>query len=234
LIVTTIAGARAAQRATSTIPIVMASMNDPVGNGIVASLARPGANTTGLATLNEDVTPKLIELLQTLFPKATSIAAIVNPLNPSNLRYVESVRAGAGAIGVGVHVLQLKAPAELNAVFDAIAAQKSDVILIIPDAGTHDLNDRIAALSLARRLPVISTAPELTAAGGLVSYGVSRLVNYRRSAYFIRKILDGTKPADLPVEQPTNILLSINLKTARALGLRVTDAVLVRADEVIR
>ena len=233
LIVTTIAGARAAQRATATIPIVMASMNDPVGSGLVASLARPGGNTTGLATLNQDVTPKLMEILHVLLPKATSIAVLFNPANPSNLAYLDSTRAAAGAIGVAVQAFELKTPAELNAVFDKLAEQKPDALLVVPDAATLDLSDRIAALSLRDRIPVLATAPELTAAGGLVSYGVSRRENYRRAGYFIRKILDGMKPADLPVEQPTKILLSINLKTARAFGLSIPDAILVRADEVI-
>jgi len=233
LIVTTIAGARAAQRATTTIPIVMASMNDPVGSGLVASLARPGGNTTGLATLNQDVTPKLMEILHVLLPKSTSIAVLFNPANPSNLAYLDSTRIAASTIGVAVQAFELKTPAELNAVFDRLAAQKPDALLVVPDAATLDLSDRIAALSLRDRIPVLATAPELTAAGGLVSYGVSRRENYRRSGYFIRKILDGMKPADLPVEQPTKILLSINLKTARAFGLSIPDAILVRADEVI-
>jgi len=233
IIVTTIAGARAAQRATSTIPIVMASMNDPVGSGLIASLARPGGNTTGLATLNQDVTPKLMELIHLLFPKAASIAAMFNPANPSNPVYVQRTRAEAEKIGVTAHAHELKTPAELNGVFDKLAAQKPDALLVVPDAGTLDLSARIAALSLQHRIPVVSTAPELTAAGGLLSYGVSRQENYRRSGYFIRKILDGTKPADLPVEQPTKILLSLNLKSARAFGLSVPDAIMVRADEVI-
>jgi putative ABC transport system substrate-binding protein len=233
LIVTTIAGARAAQRATTTIPIVMASMNDPVGSGLVASLARPGGNTTGLATLNQDVTPKLMEILHVLLPKAISIAVLFNPANPSNLAYVDSTRTAAGTIGVAVQAFELKTSAELNAIFDKLAAQKPDALLVVSDAATLDLSDRIAALSLRDRIPVLATAPELTAAGGLVSYGVSRRENYRRAGYFIRKILDGMKPADLPVEQPTKILLSINLKTARAFGLSIPDAILVRADEVI-
>jgi putative ABC transport system substrate-binding protein len=233
LIVTTIAGARAAQRATTTIPIVMASMNDPVGSGLVASLARPGGNTTGLATLNQDVTPKLLEILHLMLPKAASIAVVFNPANPSNLAYVESTRAAAGTIGVVVQAFELKTPAELNSVFDKLAGQKPDALLIVPDAATLDLSDRIATLALRDRIPILSTAPELTAAGGLVSYGVSRRENYRRSGYFIRKILDGNKPADLPIEQPTKILLSLNLKTAKILGISVPDAIHVRADEVI-
>ena len=147
---------------------------------------------------------------------------------------MDSIRAAAGQISVAVRAYELKTPAELDGVFDTLAAERPNALLIVPDAATLDLGERIAALSLRNKLPVISTAPELTAAGGLVSYGVSREENYRRSAYFIRKILDGTQPADLPVEQPTKILLSINVKTAQAFGLAVPEHdILVRADEVI-
>ena len=172
----------------------MASMNDPVGSGLIASLARPGGNTTGLATLNQDVTPKLMELIHLLFPKAASIAAVFNPANPSNLVYVQRIRAEAEKIGVTAHAYEIKTPAELNGVFDKLAAQKPDALLVVPDAGTLDLSAPIAALSLRHGIPVVSTAPELTATGGLVSYGVSRQENYRRSGYFIRKILDASSP----------------------------------------
>ena len=229
IVVGTIAAARAAQRATSAIPIVMASMNDP----IVASLARPGGNTTGMATLNQDVSPKLVEFLHGLLPRATVFAVLFNPANPSNPAYLESARAQAAARGIALQPLALNAPGELNDIFLAITARKPDALLVLPDAATLDRGTRIAALGLEHRLPLISTDADLTAAGGLISYGISRRDNYRRSAYFVRKVLDGVKPADLPVEQPTRILLSVNLKTARELGLSVPDAILVRADEVI-
>jgi putative ABC transport system substrate-binding protein len=233
IVVGTIAAARVAQRATSAIPIVMASMNDPVGNGIVASLARPGGNTTGMATLNQDVSPKLVEFLHGLLPRATVFAVLFNPANPSNPAYLESARAQAAPRGIALQPFALNAPGELNDVFLAITARKPDALLVLPDAATLDRGTRIAALGLEHRLPLISTDADLTAAGGLISYGISRRDNYRRSAYFVRKVLDGVKPADLPVEQPTRILLSVNLKTARELGLSVPDAILVRADEVI-
>ena len=233
IIVSTIAAVRAAQRATSVIPIVMTSMNDPVGNGIVASLARPGGNTTGMATLNEDVSPKLVEFLHDLLPGATASAVLFNPANPSNPAYLESAQTQAAAVGIAVQPYALNAPAELDDAFVAIAARKSDAVLVMPDAATLDLGARIAALGIQHRLPIISTDADLTRAGGLISYGVSRRENYRRSAYFVKKVLDGVKPADLPVEQPTQILFSVNLKTAKALGLSMPDAILVRADEVI-
>ena len=233
IMVTTIAGARAAQRATSVIPIVMASMNDPVANGLVASLARPGANTTGMASLNQDVTTKLLEFLHALLPNAVAIACLFNPANPSNTVFLDNVRVQAVPLGIKVQDFAVITPGELNATFDAIAAQRPDALLVLPDAATLDLGARIAALALQHRIPVVSTDSDLTTSGGLISYGTSRRATYRRSAYFVKKILDGAKPADLPVEQPTQILLSINLKTAKTLGLTVPPSLLATADEVI-
>jgi putative tryptophan/tyrosine transport system substrate-binding protein len=233
IIVTTISAGRAAQRASSVVPIVMANINDPAGSGLVASLARPGANTTGLATLNQDLTPKLLEILQNVLPKASSIAVLFNPANPSNVVFLGRVRGVAGPLGIKVGDFAVNMPGELNPAFDAIALQRPDAIVVIPDAATLDLAVRIAALQLQHRIPVLSTDSDLTNAGGLISYGSSRRENYRRSAYFVKKVLDGVKPADLPVEQPTRILLSVNLKTAKVLGRDVPPALLARADEVI-
>jgi len=233
LIVSTIAAARAAQQATSAIPIVMTSINDPVGYGLVASLARPGGNTTGLATLSQDVTPKLVEFLQAVLPKATRVAVLFNPSNPSNPVFLDNVRAQTKPLGIAVKDFALSGPDELNSIFVAIGAQGPDALLIMPDAGTLDLGARIAALALQHRIPVLSIDADLTRSGGLISYGLSRRNNYRRSAYFVKRILDGVKPADLPVEQPTRILLSVNLKTAQALGLAVPPSLLAIADEVI-
>ena len=211
----------------------MANINDPVGSGLVASLARPGGNTTGLASLYQDVTPKLLEFLHTVLPNATAIAVLFNPANPSNAVFLDKVRVEASPLGIKVQDFSVKTPGELDTAFDAIAVQRPDAVLVIPDAATLDLGVRIAALQLQHRIPVVSTDSDLTSAGGLISYGSSRRENYRRSAYFVKKVLDGAKPADLPVEQPTRILLSVNLKTAKVLGLDVPPAVLARADEVI-
>ena len=233
IIVNTITAARAAQRATTVIPIVMATMNDPVGNGLIASLSRPGGNTTGLATLNQDVTPKLVEILREVLPKALAIAAIFNPANPSNQLYLQSAQTEAARFGMTVEGYPVKSPDELDRAFGLVAAQGADGLLVIPDAATNDLRTRIAYLALQNRIPVVSTDPDLTSAGGLISYGISRRENFRRSAYFVKKILDGEKPADLPVEQPTRIQLSINLKTAKTLALMLPASMLALADEVI-
>lgn len=233
IMVTTVKAARAAQSATTTIPIVMTMMNDPVGNGLVASLAHPGANTTGMATLNKDVTPKLLELLRTALPKATNIAVLFNPTNPSNNIFLERVRFHAVSFGITAQSFAVKSPEELNAAFSAIVEQHPQALLVIPDAGTLDMSPRIATLALENQIPVFSTDNELAGAGGLVSYGISRRDTYRHSAYFVKKVLEGVKPADLPVEQPIRILLSVNLKTAKALGLSVPPPLLVAAEEVI-
>jgi len=233
IVVTTIAAARAAQRATTVIPIVMASINDPVGSGIVASLARPGGNTTGMATLNQDVTPKLVQFLHILLPKATAFAAFFNPANPSNPAMLDNLRIRTEPIGVSVRAIEVNIPAKLNDAFAAVVAQQSDALLVIPDAATLNLIQRTADFGLQHRIPVISTNSELTSAGGLISYGSSRRETYRRSAYFVKKVLEGVKPADLPVEQPTRVILSINLKTARILDLPIPDALLATADDVI-
>jgi putative tryptophan/tyrosine transport system substrate-binding protein len=233
IMVTTIAAAHAAQRTTSVIPIVMTSLNDPVGNGLVASLARPGGNTTGMATLNQDVTPKLLELLHSFLPKATTIAVLFNPTNPSNREYVNSLRVQSVSLGIAIQDIAMKTPDQLNTALGAITGQRPDALLVMPDAGINDLGARIAAFSGQYRIPVASVDADLTRAGGLISYGISRRENYRRSAYFVKKILDGAKPGDLPVEQPTRVLLSVNLKTAKTLGLAVPPSLLVAADEVI-
>jgi putative ABC transport system substrate-binding protein len=233
IVVGTVAAARAAQAASSTIPVVMALMNDPVGNGLVASLARPGGNTTGMASLNQDVTSKQLELLNSVLPKATTIAALFNPTNPSNAPILENVRVQAASRGITVRDFAVNTPDELDAAFRTIAIQRPDALLVMPDAAIQDLGMRIATLALQHRLPVISTNPDVTSVGGLMSYGISRRDAYRRSAYFVKKVLDGANPADLPVEQPTQILLSVNLKTAKALGLTIPSALLGIADEII-
>jgi ABC-type uncharacterized transport system substrate-binding protein len=232
IIATTIAAVRAAQRASSTIPIVMTTINDPVGAGLVASLARPGGNTTGIANLSEDVTPKVLEILHMIIPTATRIAALFNPANPSNLSMLDKVQAYARIIGTMVQPAEVKAPGELEREFGAIIGLRPDALLVINDASILDLRERIMGLALQHRLPVASSYPEFTDAGAIAGYGPPRLELYRRSAYYVKRILDGAKPADLPVEQPTR-LQSINLKTAKALGISIPDSVLARADRVI-
>ncbi len=233
ILATTFAAVRAVQRASPTTPIVMTTINDPVGTGLIASLARPGGNVTGIANLTEDLTPKVLELLRAIMPNAAVIATLFNPGNPSNLVMLDRIRAHAGTIGVTVQPSEIKSPSDLPQVLETIVGRRPDALLVINDASILDMRERIATFALQRRLPTASSFPEFTDAGALAGYGPPRLDLYRRSAYYVKRILDGAKPADLPVEQPTRIELSVNLKTARALGIAIPDSLLARADRVI-
>ena len=229
----TIASVLAAQRLSPPVPVVMVAVNDPVGTGLVASLAQPGGHTTGTATLNQDVTPKILEFVRTVIPKATVIAALINPSNPTHPTMLDNLRMQAGAIGITVIPFELKAPDALDAVFSSIAERHPDALQIISDSGNLDLSDRIAALALAGRLPTFASTPSFAKFGGLIAYGATIEPLWIRSGYFVKRIMDGTKPADLPVEQPTRIELWVNLKTAKALGLTIPAALLTSANEVI-
>jgi putative ABC transport system substrate-binding protein len=233
ILVNTIASVRAAQSLSPPVPVVMLSINDPVGTGLVASLARPGGFTTGMATLNEDLTPKLIEFQREIIPKATTIAALYNPANPTNPVFIANLGKVAGAMGMRVLPVALKSPGELDSVFAALVAQRPDTLQLVADSGNIDLGDRIAALALAHRIPSFSTVTTFAEFGGLMVYGVSVRSLLIRATSFVKRILDGAKPGDLPVEQPTKIELIINLKTAKALGLSIPPALLSRADDVI-
>jgi putative tryptophan/tyrosine transport system substrate-binding protein len=233
ILVNTIASVRAAQSLTPPIPVVMLAINDPVGTGLVASLARPGGYTTGMATLNEDLTPKLVEFQREVIPKATTIAALFNPANPTNPIFLGNLRTVAGAMGMHVLPVALKSPDELDSVFSTLAAQHPDTLQLVADSGNLDLSDRIAALALAHRLPSFSTVTSYAEFGGLMAYGISLRALFIRAASFVERILDGAKPGDLPVEQPTKIELVINLKAAKTLGLSIPPTLLSRADQVI-
>jgi len=233
IVVTTISAARAAQRASATIPIVMTGLIDPVGQGLIASLARPGGNTTGLANLAQDVMPKLVEILRATFPAIKVIAILFNPANPANRELSKAMPAQASSIGVTVRPVEFRSAGELDATFAALAQQRPEALVVMSDAALYDLREPISALALRHRLPTIAYIPEFTDVGALMSYGPPRRAMYRRAADYVKKILTGTKPADLPVEQPTQVELSINLQTAKALGITIPDTVLARADRVI-
>jgi len=228
-----IASVRAAQRLTPPVPVIMLSINDPVGAGLVASLAKPGGHTTGMANLNEDLTPKLLEFQRAIVPKATVIAALFNPANPTNPVFLDDLRVRAGAMGMTVLPVELKSPDALDATFSALVARQPDALHIISDSGNFDLSDRIAALALAHRFPSFATSSIFAESGGLMAYGASRKQLFIRSAYFVKRILEGANPGDLPVEQATQIELWINLKTAKALGLTIPPSLLTTADQLI-
>jgi putative tryptophan/tyrosine transport system substrate-binding protein len=233
ILVNTIASVRAAQGLSPPVPVVMLAINDPVGAGLVAGLAKPGRATTGMATLNEDLTPKLLEFQRAILPNAATIAAVVNPANPTNLTFLNNLRVAAEKIGMTVQPVELKTPSALQPAFSSLAAKRPDVLQIISDSGTLDLSDQIAALALANRIPSFASSTSFAQVGGLLAYGPSRVTMFKRSAYFVKRILEGTNAGDLPVEQPTRIELIVNLRTAKALGLTIPLHLQQLADEVI-
>jgi putative tryptophan/tyrosine transport system substrate-binding protein len=226
--------ALAAKAASTTVPIVFAIASDPVQLGLVASLNRPGGNVTGVVTLNVEIAPKRLELLHELFPTATSFALLVNPTDPALAEPVsESVQAAARAFGIKLHVLHASSEAEFDAAFATAVRLQAAGLVVGPDSLFNTRVEQLAALSARHALPTVYQWREFTAAGGLLSYGSSVTDVYRRAGVYTGRILNGEKPADLPVEQTTKVELFINLKTAKALGLTVPTALLVRADEVI-
>jgi ABC-type uncharacterized transport system substrate-binding protein len=221
IITNTIASVRAAQRLTPPIPIVMSPINDPVGNGLISSLARPGGLTTGVATLNEGLATKMLEFQRTVIPQLRTIVALYNPGNPSNPRAVDDLRTRAAEASITVLPIALPSPKELDVALAAIAAAKPDTLQVISDSGTFDVSDRIAAFAIVQRLPSFSTFSNFTEFGGLLTYGPSRRKMLMRSGYYVKRILEGANPGELPVEQPTAIELGINLKTAAVLGINI-------------
>ncbi len=233
ILVVTIASVRAAQRATKTIPIVFISTNDPVGTGLVASLARPGGNTTGLSSMAEDRAPKLVQLAREVLPNASRIAVLINPLNPSNGPIFEQLRATASTIGMAADAVEVSAPDRIDDALTALSKQRPDALIGGFDYIIFDQRDRIVALAITHGIPVFAPSPVYADAGALLGYGVSPQAFYGRAAVYVKKILSGVKPADLPVEQPTKFQLVVNLKTAKTLGLTIPQSILARADEVI-
>jgi putative ABC transport system substrate-binding protein len=199
----------------------------------VASLSKPAGNTTGLANLEEDLTTKLLEFQRIIVPTATTIAALFNPRNPTHPYFLEKLQAQAEAFSMKLLPAELKTPDALEDVFAELAAQRPDTLQIMSDSGIFDLSDRIAALAQMHRIPSFATLPEFVGVGGLLAYGASRRRLFIRSGYYVKRILEGSLPGDLPVEQPTRVELSINLRTAKALNLVVPTTLLVQADEVV-
>ena len=226
--------ALAAKSATTTIPIVFLVGGDPIAIGLVASLARPGGNLTGVTNLTAEVGPKRLEMLRAVAPTATTIALLVNPKSPDLAEpQVQELQVAARGLGLQLHVLNASTEREIDAAFATLVQLRADGLVIVPDATFTNQAEQIAALALRYRVPAIFQYPEFTAAGGLMSYGSNLRDMLRLSGLYTGRILKGEKPADLPVQQATKVELIINLKTARALGLTMPTALLVRADEVI-
>ncbi len=224
--------AQAAVRATSTIPIVMATGNNPLDVGI-SSLAHPTGNITGVITLVSEIAPKRFELLRELLPRATRIASLVDLDNPSSVYAEQDTEAAAKSVGISLQVLSVHGPDELEGAFNSMLERGVDGLIIQVSAMFFGERSRLAEMAAKRRIPTMVSERAFAQAGCLVTYGTSFVDNFRRAAEYVDKILKGAKPADLPVEQPTKFELVINLKTAKALGLDVPLQLQQRADEVI-
>jgi putative ABC transport system substrate-binding protein len=228
------AATRAAQQATRTIPIVMSLVNDPVGSGLVASLARPGGNVTGLTIMSPDLVGKQLELLKEVVPKVSRVALLRHPDNPASAAQLREAEAAAQALGLRLQTLEARSPQEIDGAFAAMTRERAGALLVIPDTLFWSQRRQIVELAVKRRLPSMRMGEAYAEAGGLMSYGPSYLDLERRAATFVDKILKGANPADLPVAQPTKFELVINLKTANQLGLKIPPNVLARANRVIR
>jgi putative ABC transport system substrate-binding protein len=227
------AATRAVQLTTRTIPIVMTLVNDPVGSGLVASLARPGGNVTGLTVMSPDLAGKQLQLLKEVVPKVSRVAVLRNPDNPAATAMLREAEAAARALGMRLQTLEARNPPEIDSAFAAMTRERAGALLILPDGVFLSQRSQIAELAVKRLLPSIRQSSAFPEAGGLMSYGANYLDLERRAATFVDKILKGAKPADLPVAQPTKFELVINLRTAKAIGLTIPPALLQRADQVI-
>jgi putative ABC transport system substrate-binding protein len=223
--------AQAAQRATKAIPIVATGTADPVAAGLVASLARPGGNITGPATISHELVGKELELLRAIVLRVSRVAVLWNPANPGNASQLRAAEAAVPALGVRLQPVEVRAPGEIDRAFAAMTREGVGALLVLLDAIFYDQRARIIDLAAKNRLPAVYGHSVFADAGGLMTYAANR---FDISATYVDKILKGAKPADLPVEQPTKFELVINLKTAKALGLTIPQTLLLRADQVIQ
>jgi putative ABC transport system substrate-binding protein len=225
---------RPAKEATVTIPIVMAQDSDPVGNGFVASLARPGGNITGLSTLSPELSGKRLELLKEIVPRLSRVAVFGTSTSPGNAQVLRETELATGAFGVKLQYLDVRSPKDIETAFREASKGRADGVLMLPNPVLFSQRTQIAELAIKSRLPVIYSRPEYGESGGLMTYGMSFTDLDRRAATYVDKILKGAKPANLPVEQPTKFEFIINLKTAKQIGLTIPPNVLARADRVIK
>jgi len=224
--------ARSTKAITSTIPIVFTQAGDPVSSGLVASLARPGGNATGLSNLTSELSGKQLEILKAARPKVFRIGVLYNPVNPANRVALEEARASARTLALELHVLEIRQPNELANTFSFLKTRGVDALLVLSDPVLAPISD-VAKLTIKNRLPAISANRAFAEAGGLFSYGPSFPENFRRAASYVDKILKGARPADLPVQQPTKFEFVINTSAAKALGLNVPQPLLLRVDAII-
>jgi putative tryptophan/tyrosine transport system substrate-binding protein len=228
------ASTAAAKEVTKTVPIVMATSGDPVGIGLVASLARPGGNVTGLTSLSIELFGKQVGLLKELVPTLSRMAVLSVSANPANILELREIETAARRLGLQLQPVEIREAKQLDDAFSAMIKERAGALLVLPDPVLLTQRTQIADLAMRNRLPTIFARRENVEAGGLLSYGSSLSDQFRYAATFVDKILKGAKPGDLPVEQPTKFELVINMKTAKALGLTIPQPLLLRADEVIQ
>ena len=223
-----------ANNATKTLPIVISNVGDPVALGLVSSLAKPGGHITGLATLSPELSGKRLELLKEVIPKLSRVAFFGNSTAPANAQGLKESELAAAALGLQLQYLEVQSAKEIEPAFEAVSKGRAQAVLLLRNPLTANHHERIVELALKSRLPTLYADREFVEAGGLMSYGADYFFMYRRVAHYVDKILKGTKPADLPIEQPTKFELVINLKTAKQIGLTIPPTVLARADKVIK
>jgi len=223
----------AAKDATSTIPIVFFNGGDPLAMGLIASLAHPGGNVTGFSTFAAALLPKRLELLSELAPQARVIALLVNPSDPNAERFINAMEQAASAKGIKLRILKAGTESEIDDAFASLVQLRTDGLIVSPNAFFVSRREQLVVLASRYAIPAIYPRRQFATAGGLISYGSSLTAVYRRMGIYVGKILNGAKPADLPVQQPSIFQLVVNLKTAKALGLTVPPSILARADEVI-
>jgi len=223
----------AAKKATATIPIIMESVGDPIGAGFIASLAQPRTNLTGFSLMSVDLGAKRLELLKTLIPKISRVAVLWNPTNPAQKLMLPAAEGPARALGLTLQPVALADAGGLETAFETIIREQTHALMVFEDSVTTTNRRRIAELAGRHRLPAMYGLKSFVEVDGLISYGPDPFEQFRRGAVYVDKILRGTKPADLPIEQPTKFELVINLKTAKALGLTIPQSLLLRADQVI-
>lgn len=233
IVTTSTPGAMAAKQEATRIPVVFIAVSDPVASGIVASLARPGGNMTGVSNYFPSTSAKLIELLTEAAPNVARFCVLHNPENSAKMLELQELKIGGQASGVGIDPIEFRSPEDLEKLLSSRAHFNCDALITLQEAISFAQRRRIAEFALENRLPTIFQIREYVEAGGLMSYGLNFCAHYGRAAYYVDKILKGTRPSDLPVELPTNFELIINLTTAKSLGLALPPALLARADAVL-
>ena len=225
--------ALAMKKATTTVPLVMVAVGDPVGTGLVPSLARPGANLTGLSSVAPDLEGKRLQLLREVVPALSHVAMFINSLNPSHVSSMRQARAAAQTMGIKLQLHDIRKSEDLDDAFAAIRKERPDAVLILADRVFLHNRERMIDFTKEQRLPNVNAYKELVEVGGLMSYGPSYEDMHKRAAIYVDKILKGAKPADLPIEQPSKFTFIVNLKAAKALGVTVPSQLLGLADELI-